>query len=325
MTAAVAPNLHCLDLAPRGEDPRPRILAGLQQQPPAVAPEFFYDDRGSELFRRITELPEYYPPRAEAAIFRQYADDIAAAVGRHRVVVEPGAGECAKVRHLMTALTPAAYVPLDVAGDFLFRNAGILAREYPALPILAARADFGQLEALAAHLPEGPRLFFYPGSTLGNLTPDEAVAFLTRLRVLMGPAGTLLLGLDRHKDRATLEAAYNDAEGVTAEFNRNLLRHLNRILPADFDPDAYRHLAFYNEAAFRIEMHLESLRDQTVKCGTLTLHFPVGARIHTENSFKYTDEGLQALLRRAGLQLKHSWHDDGAVFGVHCIRAGDPF
>ncbi len=310
-------NLEYLDLDPARPSPRERVLAGLKRPRKEISPEFFYDRRGSELFRRITELPEYYPTRTERSIFALHGSEMARWAGRDSVLIEPGAGDCTKVEALLDHLGPRAYVPLDVSGDFLLARARELAGDFPALPVTAVCADFDQIESLAQYLPPGRRLFFYPGSTLGNLTPDEALIFLRKLRGIMGADGGLLLGLDRHKDPAILEAAYNDPGGVTAAFNLNALRHLNRILPADFDPEAFRHRAFYNRERYRIEMHLESLRDQTVDCAGTTVHFARGETLHTENSCKYTPEGTRALLEKAGLQLRKSWYDERELFGVH--------
>lgn len=314
---------HCelLDLKPpRGNDVD-EVLEGLQAEQKFVSPRFLYDDRGSDLFETITELPEYYPSRTERQILMQHAAEIASVVGTGRLIIEPGAGSCAKIRLLLEALKPAGYWPLDISGEFVHQAAQALRRDHPGLPVTAVCADFNQLEQIQSHLPPADnRLVFYPGSTIGNLDRQTARALLADLSHLMGPEGGLLLGVDLHKSEQVLNDAYNDSRGITAAFNLNLLTHLNRLLPADFREDRFRHQAFYNRQLRRIEMHLESVCDQIVHCAGRPVHFRRGETIHTENSYKYSLPDLDDLLREAGLARDHSWFDPDQLFGFHhCV------
>lgn len=317
VTQSELPDFINLSSAPG--DTATEILAGLNATPRYINPKFFYDSRGSALFERITALPEYYPTRTERGILKAFAGQIARAVGTHRVVIEPGAGSCEKVRLLLDALQPAAYVPTDIAGDFLQDAAEKLRSEFPWLPVTAIQADFTALAAMPQSLPPGPRCLFYPGSTLGNFERHDAEAFLRQVATLLGEDGTLLIGIDLHKDTATLEAAYNDAAGITAAFNLNILNHLNRLLPADFDPDQFRHVACYNQTAQRIEMYLESLTAQQVQCADRSLTLAAGERLLTEYSCKYSREGFARLAASAGLAVRHCWQDPAGLFAVFCL------
>ncbi|MCH8543587.1 MAG: L-histidine N(alpha)-methyltransferase [Alcanivorax sp.] len=308
-----------IDLSTAPGDTTAEILTGLNAQPRYINPKFFYDSRGSALFERITALPEYYPTRTERGILKAFAGQIARAAGPDRVLIEPGAGSCEKVRLLLDAMRPAAYVPTDIAGDFLYQAAGKLRAEFPWLPITAIQADFTALAAMPQSLPPGPRCLFYPGSTLGNFQYHDARAFLRQAAALLGADGTLLIGIDLHKDTATLEAAYNDSAGITADFNLNILRHLNQLLPADFDLHQFRHVACYNQTAQRIEMYLESLTAQQVQCAGNLLSLQAGERLLTEYSCKYTQEGFARLADAAGLTVQHCWQDPARLFAVFCL------
>jgi dimethylhistidine N-methyltransferase len=313
---------HYQDLGPASSNSRQEVLAGLRETRKRISPKYFYDDTGSLLFEEITRQPEYYPTRTERRILREHAADMAAAIGTGTVLMEPGAGSCEKVRLLLDALEPAAYVPIDIAGDFLQRSASALQREFPWLRIAALRADFAAMPSLPADLPTSPRTLFYPGSTLGNFSPLQATSFLRHARRLVGADGKLLIGIDLHKDSAILNRAYNDSAGVTARFNLNILHHLNRILPADFQPQQFRHIAFYSDDCQRIEMHLESMTEQTVTAAGESLHFAAGERIHTEISCKYSLASFTALAAAAGLNVLECWRDNDNLFAVFLLSAG---
>ena len=294
------------------DDLRADVLAGLAASPKAIPPKYFYDEAGCRLFEAICAQPEYTLCRAEQALMRARLDDIAAAVGPVDCIVEPGAGECAKVRLLLDALDPAQLVVLDIAGAPLAAAAEAVARDYPGLAVTALAMDFlRDLEAVAPRLPDGRRLVYYPGSSIGNFPPDAAIALLARFRRLAGAQGRLLIGFDLKKDPLQLHAAYNDAAGVTAAFNVNLLARLNRELDADFDPVRFRHYAFYNPVAGRIEMHLLSLADQWVSVAGRRFRFALGETLHTEHSYKFRSDEFGALAARAGWTLAGGWEQDG--------------
>jgi dimethylhistidine N-methyltransferase len=332
-SASTAPaNVHFHHSRSCSADGRGELLRGLQGRRKRVDPKWFYDATGSALFEQITEQPEYYPTRTEADILAKNRAAIRACCGSRCLFIEPGSGSSEKARLLLDALRPAAYVPLDISAEFLRRSAERLGREYPWLQIHAVCADFNRGWPLPAGLPEGRRVVFYPGSTIGNLEPGEAVAFLRRVRDLLGEDGCLLIGVDLHKSSVRLNAAYNDARGVTARFNLNLLNRLNAELDADFDPARFRHRAFYNGDRQRIEMHLVSDTRQTVRCHGCRIDFLPGESIHTENSYKYTVPGFAELAATAGLSLRRSWIDAGQLFSVHYLESatgsifeGEPF
>lgn len=296
------------------------LITGLQSTQKTVDPKYLYDEAGSRLFTQITALPEYYPTRTETAILQHHADAIATQVGRHRVIIEPGAGSCEKIRHLIPALKPSCYVPVDISTDYLADAVASLNDTYPELRVEPVAADFSQAICLPESVSCQSALIFYPGSTIGNFQPDDAVRFLHDMRSLTGDEGMILVGVDLHKETGILAAAYNDRAGVTAAFNRNLLHHLNFLLAADFQPDLFRHHAFYNESERRIEMHLVSTVDQIVSCRSDRLQFAAGESIHTENSYKYTLQDFSSLVAKAGLKLEQSWSDDKALFSVNLLR-----
>lgn len=312
------------DLHPTPADFAAEVLAGLRRRPRYIPPKFFYDERGSQLFDQITALPEYYLTRAEVEVLAANAQEIARRVGTGSLLVEPGGGSCAKVRILLEGLRPCAYVPMDISREHLRAAAEQVAAEFPWLEVHASCADFTRAMLLpeTAPEPEGPRVAFFPGSSIGNFDPEGAVGFLAAVAELVGPGGFLLIGADRKKDKAVLDAAYDDAAGVTAAFNLNLLRRMNRELGADFDPGAWRHRAFYNEAEGRIEMHLVSVPTQTVHVAGEAFAFAAGETIHTENSYKYGIEEFQALAARAGFAPEAVWTDAGGLFAVHLLRVG---
>lgn len=299
---------------------RQTVLQGLMREQKQIPPKFFYDETGSKLFEAILEQPEYYIPEVEKALYRAHAKEMAALIGPGCVLIEPGSGSCEKVRLLLLAMRPAAYVPMDISGCFLRQSAHALGHEFPWLRIEAACADFTCELRLPEGLPPGRRVVFIPGSSLGNFDPPDARHFLTNLRQQVGPGGGLLIGLDRKKDSTVLEAAYNDAAGVTAAFNLNLLARINNELDGTFDLDQFEHYACYNEPLGRIEMHLTSRSDQHVQVAGQPFCFRAGERIHTENSYKYHPEEFIDLAREAGFHCRQVWSDAEQLFGLYyCV------
>jgi dimethylhistidine N-methyltransferase len=292
------------------------ISAGLLAPQASTSPKFFYDSLGSHLFEAICELPEYYPTRTEASIFAQHGAAMAARIGPGMTLVDLGAGNCAKAASLFPLFKPRQYVPVDIASDFLQHAAAQLRQRFPSIEITPLVMDLSQPLALPSSLPAARRQFFYPGSSIGNFTPHEAIAFLRQVRENVGADGGLLIGVDLVKDPAVLDAAYDDAIGVTAAFNLNLLRHLNQLAGADFEPAQWRHVAFFNDAESRIEMHLEARCALTVRWRGGERSFEQGERIHTENSYKYTLEGFRDLLSEAGFRVDGTWTDDAHWFAV---------
>lgn len=308
---------------PEAEDGfRQDLHRALATAPHVIAPKYFYDAQGSRLFDRICELPEYYPTRTERAILQRHAAGIAAQVGAGCELVEFGAGSCSKVRLLLPALQPRRYLPIDISTQHLQQAATDLVREHPGLVVVPLAGDYQDAVRLPPALPGARRVGFFPGSTIGNFTPEEALQFLRgAARLLRG--GGLLLGVDLVKDPAVLHAAYNDSQGVTAAFNLNLLARANRELGTDFDLGGFWHSAFYNAALQRIEMHLVSRRRQQVRLAGDTFDIPEGWSLHTENSCKYTVAGLQALAEQAGFRPAAVWTDERALFSVHWLQAPD--
>ena len=300
------------------------LMAALTARPRIISPKYFYDAHGSELFDRICELPEYYPTRTELAILSRHAGEIARHMGPRAEIVEFGAGSLRKVRLLLDAMDrPARYLPIDISGEHLARSAAALQRDYHGLDVQPVVADYTQRLLLPAALPgAGRRVGFFPGSTIGNFAPQEALHFLqVAAQVLRG--GALLLGADLIKDPALLHAAYNDAQGVTAAFNLNLLARANRELGARFALDQFAHSAFYNAPEQRIEMHLMSRRRQHIAWDGRSFELDEGETLHTENSYKFTIEGLRALALRAGFRPGPVWTDEDRLFSVHWLHAPD--
>jgi dimethylhistidine N-methyltransferase len=303
------------------ESIRSELSAGLMMPRANISPKYLYDALGSKLFEAICELPEYYLTRTEAAIFDAHMADIAQSVGRGATLIDLGAGNCEKAARLFADLQPKQYVAVDISSDFLRDALERLQRRFPGLPMIGVAQDFSDSLRLPQSVQRQRRLFFYPGSSLGNFTPEEAVSFLCRLRDLCGSDGGLLIGIDLVKDKELLDAAYDDALGVTASFNLNLLLHLNRLLQADFDVRDWQHRAFFNREQHRIEMYLEARRDLPVRwCGG-ERRFAEGERVHTENSYKYTREGFVNLLAQAGFEACRVWTDEHAWFMVCHARA----
>ncbi|MBV7429883.1 MULTISPECIES: L-histidine N(alpha)-methyltransferase [unclassified Acidovorax] len=296
--------------------PNDDITRGLNQRPASISPKYFYDQHGSQLFEEITRLPEYYPTRTETALMQQHAADIAQAVGTGRTLVELGAGNCQKARTLCRLVQPACFVGVDISADFLQAAVRGLRDDFPGLDARAVGGDMTQGVALPEDIPRTGRLVFYPGSSIGNFDPPHALDLLAHMRELIDDDGGLLIGIDLPKDVEVLEAAYDDAAGVTAAFNRNVLRHVNRLIGSDFDVDQWRHRAFFNPGESRIEMHLEAMADSEVRWPGGGRRFDQGERIHTENSYKYPLHVFTDMLARAGFSQAQAWTDDRGWFAV---------
>jgi len=315
------PAVRFYDEHPDLADLREEVIRGLSQRPKSIPPKFFYDARGSTLFDAICDQPEYYPTRTEMAILARHAAEIAAAIGPEAWLVELGCGASRKIRLLLEALRPHAWVGVDISRDFLRGAAQTLACEYPWLEVHAVCTDFSE----HLHLPlveagGRRRVAFFPGSSIGNFDPPQAERFLRGVAEALGRGGALLIGVDLQKDPAVLDAAYNDAAGVTADFNRNLLVRIRDELGADVDPEAFAHRAFYDAWRGRVEMHLVSLRAQTVRLDGHRFPFQAGETLHTENSYKYTLDGFEHLARRAGYRSQRVWTDERGWFSVHLLQ-----
>ena len=300
---------------------RADVLAGLGRRPRAIPARWFYDRQGSELFEAITDLPEYYPTRTETAILRAAGAAVAAAVGPARAVVEFGSGSSTKTPILLGAIAPAAYVPIDISGDFLRSSSAALAAVHPGLPVLPVEADFTHAVTLPGEVAAVGKLGFFPGSTIGNLRASEAVDLLRSMRDTLGQGAFLLIGMDRIKDTGRLVSAYDDAAGVTAAFNLNLLARINRELRGTLPLDAFRHRALWNEAEARIEMHLEATRDVTFDVEGHSFAMQAGESIHTENSHKYSDRDARLLLAAGDWTPVAAWTDPDDLFAVYLAQA----
>ena len=316
MAEAADTPLSMIDLKPPPSDMQSEVLAGLMHSPKSIAPKFFYDARGSALFERITALPEYYPTRTEIGILRTHGADIAAAAGPEKLLIEFGSGSSAKIRLLLDALRPTLYLPVDISHERLASAAAELQRDYDWLQIQPICADYSRLFELPDIPYDGRRLAFFPGSSIGNFEPDQAVRFLGNVASLVGMHGHLLIGIDLKKDTTILERAYDDVQGLTAAFNRNLLHHINAALGADFDPEAFDHRARYNPRAGRIEIHLVSQLDQMVRLAGRRIRIRAGEAIHTENSYKYHAHEFDELAADAGFRLCRRWTDARRWFCV---------
>jgi L-histidine Nalpha-methyltransferase len=296
------------------------VIAGLTANPKTLSPKYFYDLHGSALFDRITQLPEYYPTRCEIGILQDNAPAIASMFPPGCALIEFGSGSSRKARILLgAAATVEAYVPVDISGDFLQQDLAQLRRDLPHLLVHPLVEDFTQKFAIPSHLARLPRVGFFPGSTIGNFEPDEAGRFLRHIGKMLGAGALLVVGIDLVKDEETLNRAYNDAEGITARFNLNLLARMNRELGADFDIAAFRHDAFFNREKGRIEMHLASIQRQTVRINGAAIDFGAGETIHTENSYKYTVKSFRSLARKNGWSPVKVFTD--GFFSVQVLRA----
>lgn len=300
---------------------RADVLAGLSSRPRAVPARWFYDRRGSELFEEITRLPEYYLTRTERSILTAHAKDIAELTGPGHVVVEFGSGSSAKTPLLLSAVAPSAYVPIDISGDFLRDSVAALARQFPTLPMYPIEGNFMQRLGLPTSLGDRPRLGFFPGSTIGNLNAPAAVNLLRAMWDTLGAGSKLLIGIDRIKPAGVLIPAYDDAQGVTAEFNLNLLHRINRELSGTIPVSAFKHVARWNDTEARIEMHLEATRDVTFSVDGHPFAISKGKTIHTENSYKYGPRDARLLLRSAGWSPLAEWTDREGLFALILAEA----
>ena len=299
-----------LDLRTASVDPADELRASLAADAPFIAPKFFYDALGSRLFEAICELPEYPLTRAERRIFERHGDEIATRAGIDRPLIDLGAGNCEKAERLFEVLAPSQYVAVDIAADFLRDRLAALALRHPGLSMVGLAQDFTSALALPDVVQPGPRTVFYPGSSIGNFAPHAALEFLARTREACGPGGCVILGADLVRDKHALDIAYDDPLGVTAAFNLNVLRNVNRCIDADFDVADWRHVAFFDPVTARIEMHVEARCDVAVRWNGGGRRFRAADRIHTENSYKVTLPGLRALLQRAGFGETTLWTDD---------------
>ncbi|MDQ1232420.1 L-histidine N(alpha)-methyltransferase [Sphingomonas sp. SORGH_AS_0879] len=300
---------------------RADVLAGLERRPRAIPARWFYDRKGSELFEAITDLPEYYPTRAETAILKTICPDLIRHVGKGRAVVEFGSGSSTKTPVLLRCVEPSAYVPIDISGDFLRDSARNLQQAFPDLPIHPLEGDFMRPLALPAMVADAPKLGFFPGSTIGNMTPAMATDLLRAMRGSLGEGAMLLIGMDRAKSSEVLVPAYDDAQGVTAAFNRNLLDRINRELDGTIPVDAFRHRAVWNDDRSRIEMHLAAERDVDFTIEGRPFAMAAGETIHTENSHKYGPRDAKILLRAGGWTPVAQWSDPDDLFAVYLAEA----
>ncbi len=298
------------------------VITGLSKTPKSLPSKYFYDATGSQLFERICGLDEYYLARVELRLLASIRRELGALIGPDAAIIEPGAGAGIKIQTLLKTLeSPSLYAPLDISEDFLLNSAEIVRRRFPSLQILPLIADFTQTVRWPITRDTHRRIVFFPGSTLGNFEPDEAVAFLKNMRNLMGQKGALILGVDMLKPIEILEAAYDDPQGVTAAFNKNLLVRINKELGGNFDPGRFSHKAVFNPEDSRIEMHLESRIDQEVRIDGHRFNLRKQEWIHTENSHKYTLASIHKLIDRAGLACRSHWLDDQQRFSIHFLES----
>ncbi|HEY8158639.1 MAG TPA: L-histidine N(alpha)-methyltransferase [Methylobacter sp.] len=319
--SSLNPKFSFHNFQPEIESFREAVLEGLSHQQKRIPPKFFYNETGSILFERILQQPEYYIPNKEKEILRQYSHEFAELIKPDAVLIEPGSGSCEKVQLLVEPLHPSAYVPMDISADFLRQSAYDMSRKFPWLNIYAACLDFTQEMILPQGVPQGRRIVFIPGSSLGNFDPLDVQLFLRGIHRLIGKGGGLLVGIDRKKDQAILNAAYNDAAGVTAAFNLNLLNRINNEIGGTFNLDNFEHYAYYNDLLGRIEMHLVSLADQQVNISGINFYFHEGESIHTENSYKYSPEEFINLAYSGGFNHHKTWSDKDAYFSIYFFEA----
>lgn len=308
------------DFSPQEEDFLEAVAAGLSGEQKALPCKFFYDEVGSKLFEEICGLEEYYPTRTEEQILRDNRDEIAGLMGEGAELIEFGCGSLNKVRILLEAMdAPARFIPIDISREHLVAATRDLAKDFPGLTIAPVCADYTEPLTLPNGSDGGKKVGFFPGSTIGNFSPLEAVGFLGTIADIVGEGGDMVIGVDLKKDVEVLNAAYNDAQGVTAAFNLNLLRRINDELGANFELSSFAHEAFYSEDKGRVEMHLRSTRDQEVTIANDTYQFEKDETIHTENSYKYGLEEFHDAAVKAGYAPRHSWVDEGGPFSVHYL------
>ena len=304
------------------QDQRQEILTGLSEFPKRISAKYFYDQTGSELFEAITKLPEYYPTRTEIGLLRKYKNEILEMAGKNNVLIEYGSGASTKIRLLLDALKPLAYVPLDISKDFLYDSAIKLKKLFPWLEIHATCLDYRQPATLPKKLAvNAKKVAFFPGSSLGNFAPKDSLGFLKNVRSSVGENGALLIGLDLIKDHDVLNAAYNDQQGITREFNLNVLSHLNELGAGTFNLDFFEHKAFFNEKESRIEMHLVSKIDQVVNLFSTPLVFKQGEHIVTEYSYKFNTDQFIEFAKQAGFEGKAVWEDSGSNFALFWLES----
>mgnify|MGYP002631097924 CR=1 FL=1 len=307
------------DYQPEALSLKDAVLEGLSLRQKTIPPKFFYDERGSKLFDEICLQPEYYPPTVELEMLKQHVAEIAQLTGQGRTLIEPGAGSAVKVQILLDHLKPAAFIPMDISFDHLKSASLALAQQYQWLPIHAACVDFSHSLPIPQEAPEGNRLLFFPGSSIGNFDHKEAQQFLRMIHDALGQGGMVLIGVDTKKNEQVLNAAYNDKAGVTAEFNLNLLYRMRNELGMDLNPDDFEHSAFYNAKEGRIEMHLVSKKKQLLVLNGHQFNFSAGETLHTENSYKYTPEEFLNLAASSGFKEVSHWVDKEALFAIYLL------
>ena len=308
------------DAHPGTGDLRREVISGLAASPKSIPPKFFYDRRGSELFDAICELPEYYQTRTEMGILHNCVAELVEHIGPDCLLVELGSGASKKVRLLLEQLRPSSYLGVDISKEFLLSSTKTLASDYPWLDVHAACVDFSHTLDIPHCKTFGQKVAFFPGSSIGNFDPDDAIDLLKRVADMMNKNGYLLIGVDLKKDISILNSAYNDAAGVTAEFNLNLLTRIRDELDSDIDPDAFDHRAFYNPARGRIEMHLVSTHPQSIRVEDKVFELSAGETVHTENSYKYTIEEFAELASAAGFHQQQVWTDESSLFSVQLLK-----
>lgn len=309
------------DYAPEQSDFLEDVIDGLRNNQKSISPKYFYNQRGSELFDEICKQPEYYPTRTEVSILQDNAEAIAELIGPNCVLIELGSGVSEKIRLLFDVLSPASYLGIDISKDFLLLSTKRLARDYPDLEVHAVCADFSQQLELPEQCLSDKHVAFFPGSSIGNFEPDDAVRLLKEVASMVGRGGKFLIGVDLKKDKSTLSDAYNDAEGVTADFNLNLLARMQNELNVDIDVSQFTHKAFYNEDLGRIEMHLISNSDQVIVVDGEDFVFAENETIHTESSYKYHIDEFAKLALKAGFDVEEVWTDESQLFSVQCLVA----
>jgi dimethylhistidine N-methyltransferase len=308
------------DYKPKTSSLHDAVVEGLSQERKSISPKFFYDERGSRLFDKICEQPEYYPPVIEQRLLDANAGEIAALTGTNRVLIEPGAGSAVKVRLLLDALKPSAFIPMDISFDHLRTAAIGLSEDYPWLHVHAACVDYTHSLPIPDVVPDEPRLIFFPGSSIGNFEPVDAEKFLSMLRDAAGDDGMILIGVDTKKEESALNAAYNDEAGVTAEFNLNLLHRMRGELNMECEPENFDHKAFYNADEGRIEMHLVSKQKQTLRINGYRFNMDKDETLHTENSYKYSPGEFLELASKCGLDEVRHWLDDDGFFAIYLFK-----
>ena len=313
-------NLSFDDQEPPIPNLKEEVIKGLSSSPKTLNAKFFYDEKGSQLFEEITQLPEYYLTRTEISILKNEIQNIKQTLGEETVLIEYGSGSSEKIKLMLEELNPQAYLPIDISKDFLLSAAEDLSAEFPDLPIHAICADYNEVVNIPTEFANSNKVAFFPGSTIGNFTPEDAKKFLSNVRQTIGDNGGLLIGVDVKKDKTALHNAYNDSQGVTADFNLNMLSNVNELVNADFDLEQYEHDAFYNTEKGRIEMHLKSRSNQVVNIDNVQVTFAKGERLHTENSYKYHVEEFIALASKVGFKSKEVWIDKEEKFSVHYLQ-----